>query len=286
MSHIEFDRSLAPYLRKVYEAPMMAAEEEYNLACRWRDHQDRQAADRLVTSHLRLVAKIARGHRGYGLPLADLISEGNLGLMRAIKGFDPERGYRFSTYAIWWINAAIQEYILHSWSLVKMGTTAAQKKLFFNLGRLKRQLQAMDDGDLSPEVVKSIAVQLCVPEDEIVGMNRRLAGMDESLNSIVTQFDSGHSAEWMDLLVDETPDQESVISERTELCHRRRLVGEALEELSPRERDVIRERRLKDRRSTLGELGKRYGISRESVRLIEGRALQKLRKAVGTSATA
>ncbi len=281
MTKQTFDRNLAPYLRKIYDFPLITSEEETRLAERWQQHQDIEAAHRLVESHLRLVVKIARGYRGYGLPISDLISEGSVGMMQAVRRFDHKRGYRLSTYAIWWVHAAMQEYVLRSWSLVKIGTTAAQKKLFFNLGRLKRQLQAMSDGDLSPENVKTIAAELGIAEDEIVSMNRRLAAPDESLNELTGDNGFGHVTEWQDLLVDETVNQESAMAERTELCYRRRLVRTALDGLTSRERDIIKERRLKERRSTLGDLGKRYGLSRESIRLIEGRALEKLRQAVG-----
>src|SRR5216684_1731996 len=241
---ISTEGNLGRYLREIRKFPMLAPEEEYMLAKRWREHEDPDAADRLVTSHLRLVAKIAIGYRGYGLPLAELISEGNLGMLQAVKRFDPDRGFRLATYAIWWVRAAIHEYILRSWSLVKMGTTAAQKKLFFNLRRLKAQLNAIDDGDLSPELVKKIATELSVPEAEVVSMNHRLAAPDHSLNAPISS-----EGEWLLLLPDDTPDQEAVIGERAELQYRRRLVHGALSQLSSRERDILFARRLKDRRS-------------------------------------
>jgi RNA polymerase sigma-32 factor len=247
------------------------------LAERWRKYGDQEAANRLVTSHLRLVANIAMGYRGYGLPLAELISEGNFGMLQAVKRFDPDRGFRLATYAVWWVRAAIHEYILRSCSLVKMGTTAAQKKLFFNLRRLKIQLQAIDERDLSPEIVKKIATELAVPEAEVISMNHRLAEPDHSLNAPISSESEG---EWLALLPDDTPDQEAVIGERAELEHRRRLVHVALSNLSPRERDILFARRLKEKPSTLDELGRHYAVSCERIRQIEGRAIDKLRRAV------
>jgi RNA polymerase sigma-32 factor len=251
------------------------------LAKRWREHADPEAAHRLVTSHLRLVAKIAMGYRGYGLPLSELISEGNVGMMQAVKRFDPERGFRLATYAMWWIRASIQEYILHSWSLVKMGTTAAQKKLFFNLRKLKGQLQAIDEGDLSPENVKKIATELGVPEADVVSMNRRLAAPDHSLNAPLRNDGEG---EWQDWLVDEVEDQETSLSERQELGLRRDLLRRAMTHLTPRERDILVERRLRDVPTTLEDLSQRYNISRERVRQIEVRAFEKLQRAIKTAA--
>jgi RNA polymerase sigma-32 factor len=260
---------------------MLAPEEEYMLAKRWREHEDPDAAHRLVTSHLRLVAKIAMGYRGYGLPLSELISEGNVGMMQAVKRFDPDRGFRLATYAMWWIRAAIQEYILHSWSLVKMGTTAAQKKLFFNLRKLKGQLQAIDEGDLSPENVTKIATELGVPEADVVSMNRRLAAPDHSLNAPLKSDGEG---EWQDWLVDDVSDQETNLGERQELGLRRDLLRGAMSHLTERERDILVERRLKEQPATLEDLSQKYRISRERVRQIEVRAFEKLQKAIKTAA--
>jgi RNA polymerase sigma-32 factor len=234
-----------------------------------------------VTSHLRLVAKIAMGYRGYGLPVSELISEGNVGMMQAVKRFEPDRGFRLATYAMWWIRAAIQEYILHSWSLVKMGTTAAQKKLFFNLRKLKGQLQAIEEGDMSPENVKKIATELNVTEDEVITMNRRLAAPDHSLNAPLKIDGDG---EWQDWLVDETETQEIALAERQELNKRRNLLGQAMKSLNQRERHILTERRLKDEPTTLEDLSREYGISRERVRQIEVRAFEKLQKAIRNAA--
>jgi RNA polymerase sigma-32 factor len=263
---------------------MLAPEEEYMLAKRWREHADPEAAHRLVTSHLRLVAKIAMGYRGYGLPVSELISEGNVGMMQAVKRFDPDRGFRLATYAMWWIRASIQEYILHSWSLVKMGTTAAQKKLFFNLRKLKGQLQAIDDGDLSPEHVSKIATELGVPEVDVVNMNRRLAAPDHSLNAPLRSDGEGEG-EWQDWLVDDEPDQETDLGERQELGLRRDLLQKAMSHLTDRERDILAERRLRDEPVTLEDLSQRYGISRERVRQIEVRAFEKLQRAIRAAAS-
>jgi len=265
---------LARYLREIRKFPLLAQEEEYMLAKRWREHGDPEAAQRLVTSHLRLVAKIAMGYRGYGLPLADLIAEGNLGMMQAVKRYDPERGFRLATYAMWWIRASIQEYILHSWSLVKLGTTAAQKKLFFNLRRIKGRIQAIDDGDLSPENLKLIATELNVPESDVIDMNRRLAGPDHSLNAPIRA--DGDSSEWQDWLEDDTEDQEETLGATEELGLRRDLLNAAMSQLTPRERDILEERRLKDEPTTLEDLAQKYGVSRERVRQIEVRAFDKL----------
>ncbi|HUH83824.1 MAG TPA: RNA polymerase sigma factor RpoH [Stellaceae bacterium] len=278
---IATEGNLARYLQEIRKFPMLQPEEEYMLAKRWREHADPDAAHRLVTSHLRLVAKIAMGYRGYGLPLSELISEGNVGMMQAVKRFDPERGFRLATYAMWWIRASIQEYILHSWSLVKMGTTAAQKKLFFNLRKLKGQLQAMDDGDLSPENVKKIATELGVPEADVVNMNRRLAAPDHSLNAPLRAEGEG---EWQDWLVDEGDNQEVSLSDRQELGLRRDLLKGAMAHLSPRERDILMERRLREVPTTLEDLSQKYGISRERVRQIEVRAFEKLQKAIKSAA--
>ena len=269
--------NLSRYLQEIRKFPMLQPEEEYMLAKRWREHDDADAAHKLVTSHLRLVAKIAMGYRGYGLPLSELISEGNVGMMQAVKRFDPDRGFRLATYAMWWIRASIQEYILHSWSLVKMGTTAAQKKLFFNLRRLKGQLQAIEDGDLSPENVKKIAQTLSVPEEDVVQMNRRLASPDHSLNAPLRAEGEG---EWQDWLVDEAESQEARLGERQELHYRRRLLADAMKNLNDRERFILNERRLKENPSTLEDLSQQYGISRERVRQIEVRAFEKLQKAI------
>jgi RNA polymerase sigma-32 factor len=278
---VSTEGNLGRYLREIRKFPMLAPEEEYMLAKRWREHEDPDAAHRLVTSHLRLVAKIAMGYRGYGLPLSELISEGNVGMMQAVKRFDPDRGFRLATYAMWWIRAAIQEYILHSWSLVKMGTTAAQKKLFFNLRKLKGQLQAIDEGDLSPENVTKIATELGVPESDVVSMNRRLAAPDHSLNAPLKSDGEG---EWQDWLVDDASDQETNLSERQELGLRRDLLREAMSHLTERERDILIERRLKEEPTTLEDLSQKYRISRERVRQIEVRAFEKLQKAIKTAA--
>ncbi len=271
------ERNLSRYLQRVRTIPMLRPEEEYDLARRWVESGDVEAADRLVTSHLRLVAKIAMGYRGYGLPLGELISEGNVGMMQAVKRFDPDRGFRLATYAIWWIRAAIQEYILHSWSLVKIGTTAAQKKLFFNLRRLKGEMQAIDEGDLSPEIVNRIATQLDVAEIEVIQMNRRMATADMSLNTPLREEGQG---EWQDWLVDPEDDQEVRMADFEELSSRRDLLAGALRTLSQREREIISERRLRETPSTLEHLSQRYGISRERVRQIEVRAFEKLQRSV------
>ncbi|HXM85486.1 MAG TPA: RNA polymerase sigma factor RpoH [Stellaceae bacterium] len=278
---ISSEGNLSRYLQEIRKFPMLQPEQEYMLAKRWREHGDRDAAHKLVTSHLRLVAKIAMGYRGYGLPLSELISEGNVGMMQAVKRFDPDRGFRLATYAMWWIRAAIQEYVLHSWSLVKMGTTAAQKKLFFNLRKIKGQLQAIDEGDLSPENVRKIATELGVPEEDVVNMNRRLAAPDNSLNAPLRSDSEG---EWQDWLVDESPDQEDRLGERQELGLRRDLLREAMKLLTGRERDILVERRLKDEPATLEDLSEKYGISRERVRQIEVRAFEKLQKAIKSKA--
>jgi RNA polymerase sigma-32 factor len=259
---------------------MLPPEEEYLLAKRFREHGDLPAANRLVTSHLRLVAKIAMGYRGYGLPLGELISEGNVGMMQAVRRFDPERGFRLATYAMWWIRAAIQEYILHSWSLVKMGTTAAQKKLFFNLRKLKGQMQAIEEGDMSAENVARIATKLEVSEDEVVTMNRRLSSPDHSLNAPVRAEGEG---EWQDWLVDDHEDQETELGEREELGQRRQMLTSAREALHDRERAILIQRRLTEDPATLEDLSQRYGISRERVRQIEVRAFEKLQKSVKTA---
>jgi RNA polymerase sigma-32 factor len=272
---------LSRYLEEIRKFPMLEPDEEYMLAKRWREHGDSAAAQKLVTSHLRLVAKIAMGYRGYGLPVSELISEGNVGMMQAVKRFDPERGFRLATYAMWWIRASIQEYILHSWSLVKMGTTAAQKKLFFNLRKVKGQLKALEEGDLTPEHVKQIAEGLNVPEADVVSMNRRLHAPDHSLNAPLKVEGEG---EWQDWLVDEKPSQEVALAEREELTKRRKLLTQAMTQLNDRERHIITERRLKDDPTTLEDLSRQYGISRERVRQIEVRAFDKLQKAIRNAA--
>ena len=271
--------NLSRYLREIRSFPMLETQEEYMLAKSWREHEDLDAAHKLVTSHLRLVAKIAMGYRGYGLPISELISEGNVGMMQAVKRFDPDRGFRLATYAMWWIRASIQEYILHSWSLVKMGTTAAQKKLFFNLRKLKGQLQAMEEGDLSPENLKKIATELDVPEADVVSMNRRLASPDHSLNAPLRSDSEG---EWQDWLVDESESQETRLGERQELGLRRDLLEKAMTHLNDRERHILTERRLQENPTTLEDLSQQYGISRERVRQIEVRAFEKLQKAMKT----
>ncbi len=271
--------NLTRYLQEIRKFPMLTPEEELDLSRRWRDSEDSEAAHKLVTSHLRLVAKIAMGYRGYGLPVGELISEGNVGMMQAVKRFDPDRGFRLATYAMWWIRAAIQEYILHSWSLVKIGTTAAQKKLFFNLRRLKGQMQAIDDGDLQPEQVAKIAHVLAVPEQDVVSMNRRLAAPDNSLNAPVRADSEG---EWQDWLVDDAESQETVLADNEELTGRRALLTGALKGLNDRERHILIERRLKDNPTTLEDLSQQYNISRERVRQIEVRAFEKLQKSMHT----
>jgi len=271
--------NLSRYLQEIRKFPMLTAEEELSLAKSWRDNNDVDAAHKLVTSHLRLVAKIAMGYRGYGLPVGELVSEGNVGMMQAVKRFDPDRGFRLATYAMWWIRAAIQEYILHSWSLVKMGTTAAQKKLFFNLRRLQGQMQAIDDGDLRPDQVAEIAKLLAVPEQDVVNMNRRLAAPDHSLNAPVRMDSEG---EWQDWLVDEAESQEDTMADREELTDRKALLANALKTLNERERHILIERRLKDEATTLEDLSQQYRISRERVRQIEVRAFEKLQKSMKT----
>ncbi len=273
--------SLSRYLQEIRKFPMLEPQQEYMLAKRWEEHEDADAAHQLVTSHLRLVAKIAMGYRGYGLPVGELIAEGNVGMMQAVKRFDPERGFRLATYAMWWIRAAMQEYILRTWSLVKIGTTAAQKKLFFNLRKIKGQIQAIDEGDLSPENVTLIATKLSVPEQDVVSMNRRLAAPDNSLNAPVRADGDG---EWQDWLVDDTIDQETELAEREELEQRRTLLHQAMSGLNERERHILTERRLKEDPLTLEDLSQEYGISRERVRQIEVRAFEKLQRAIRKAA--
>ena len=280
---ISTEGNLGRYLQEIRKFPMLSPEEELSLSRRWRDHQDMDAAHKLVTSHLRLVAKIAMGYRGYGLPVGELISEGNVGMMQAVKRFDPDRGFRLATYAMWWIRAAIQEYILRSWSLVKMGTTAAQKKLFFNLRKIKGQLKALDEGDLRPDQVKRIATQLGVTEEDVVSMNRRLAG-DSSLNAPVRN--DSESGEWQDWLVDETMDQETALADSEEAERRRGMLNTALQNLNERERRVFEARRLAEDPLTLEELSAEFGVSRERIRQIEVRAFEKVQKAVQKAAAA
>jgi RNA polymerase sigma-32 factor len=269
--------SPSPYLADIRKFSFLSAEEEAALAWRWRDRRDIAAAHKLVTSHLALVVKIAKGFAGYGLPVGDLVSEGNVGLMLAVRRFDPDRGVRLSTYSIWWIRASIQDYILHSWSLVKIGTTAAQKKLFFNLRRLKGQLRAFDDGDLEAGQVSEIARTLDVPEQEVISMNRRLAGSDHSLNSPLRSDTDG---EYQDLLADEAESQEDTFADREELTGRKALLSGALTTLSERERHIIVERRLRDDPTAFEELSRKFGISHQRVRQIELHALRKLRNAI------
>lgn len=274
---------LSRYLAEIRRFPMLEPEQEYMLAKAWRDHGDVDSAHKLVTSHLRLVAKIAMGYRGYGLPVGELISEGNVGMMQAVKRFDPDKGFRLSTYAMWWIRASIQEYILRSWSLVKIGTTAAQKKLFFNLRRLRGQMKAIDGGQLTPDQVEKIATQLDVSKEEVITMDRRLAGGDTSLNAPVRNDEDGGS-EWQDWLVDETPNQEARLVEGDEFDSRKQLLANAMQQLNERERDILMQRRLTEEPTTLEDLSARYGISRERVRQIEVRAFEKLQKAVRNAA--
>ena len=278
---ISSESNLSRYLQEIRRFPMLAPEEEYMLGKSWREHGDIDAAHKLVTSHLRLVAKIAMGYRGYGLPLSELISEGNVGMMQAVKRFEPDRGFRLATYAMWWIRAAIQEYILHSWSLVKMGTTAAQKKLFFNLRKLKGQMRAIDEGDLSPEQVNKIATTLDVPEADVISMNRRLGSPDHSLNAPLRQDGDG---EWQDWLVDESDNQEIRLAENEELGKRKHLLKDAMGSLNDRERRILTARRLQDEPITLEDLSQEYGISRERVRQIEVRAFEKLQKSIKNAA--
>ncbi len=272
------EAGLNRYLSEIRKFPLLAPEEEYMLAKRWAEHQDPDAAARMVTSHLRLVAKIAMGYRGYGLPVAELISEGNIGLMQGVKKFDAERGFRLATYAMWWIRASIQEYILRSWSLVKIGTTAAQKKLFFNLRRLKGKIDAMEDGDMKPADVQSIATTLGVTTDEVISMNRRMAmGGDTSLNAPLREEGEG---EWQDWLTDDGPLQDTIVADEQERTQRHEMLLDAMEGLNDREKHILTQRRLVDEPETLEELSQQYGISRERVRQIEVRAFEKLQKGI------
>ncbi|MBZ0129380.1 MAG: RNA polymerase sigma factor RpoH [Rhodobacteraceae bacterium] len=269
------EQGLNRYMQEIRKFPMLEPEEEYMLAKRWVDHEDSGAAHRLVTSHLRLAAKIAMGYRGYGLPTAEVVSEANVGLMQAVKRFDPEKGFRLSTYAMWWIRASIQEYILRSWSLVKMGTTSAQKKLFFNLRKAKNRIGALETGDLRPENVARIAHDLNVTEDEVISMNRRMSGGDASLNAQI-KTDGEGAAEWQDWLEDEDADQAADYAERQELDTRRDMLAEAMDDLNDREKDILMKRKLQDNPVTLEDLSGEYNVSRERIRQIEVRAFEKL----------
>lgn len=273
------DGNLSRYLDQIRQFPMLEASEEYELATSWKDRGDVEAAHKLVTSHLRLVAKIAMGYRGYGLPMADLISEGNLGMMHAVKKFEPEKGFRLATYAMWWIKAAIQEYILRSWSLVKIGTTSAQKKLFFNLRRLKNKIQDVDQGHLQPEQITTIAETLDVSEADVISMDQRMAGRDHSLNTTISS-DGDQVTEWQDWLEDDTVDQETSFAEAEEFNARKNLMVQAMAALNPREQRIIEARRLSEPPLTLEELAAEFGVSRERVRQIEVRAFEKLSSAV------
>jgi RNA polymerase sigma-32 factor len=269
------EAGLSRYLTEIRKFPLLSPEDEYMFAKRWKEHEDPEAARRLVTSHLRLVAKIAMGYRGYGLPVSEIVSEGNVGLMQAVKRFDPDRGFRLATYAMWWIRASIQEYVLRSWSMVKMGTTAAQKKLFFNLRKAKNNIGAIEEGDLTPEHVATLTDQLGVSATELTEMNRRLSGGDASLNAPLR---SESESEWQDWLADDTADQETRLAEREEMGNRHELLTGAMKDLTDRERDIIQARRLQDEPATLEELSQKYGVSRERVRQIEVRAFEKLQR--------
>jgi len=274
---IALEGSLSSYLTQIKKFPMLSSEEEYMLAKSWKDRGDLKSAQKLVTSHLRLVAKIAMGYRGYGLPVSELVSEGNIGLMQAVKKFDPEKGFRLATYAMWWIKASIQEYVLRSWSLVKMGTTTAQKKLFFNLKKIKNQLSATESGDLKPEHVKEISRRLNVDKNDVISMNRRLLGKEKSLNDPVND-ESG--TEWQDWIVDNKLDQELKFSQDQEFKNRKKLMEQSISILNPREKEILTARRLSDDVATLEDLSKKYKISRERVRQIEAKAFEKLQKAM------
>lgn len=278
------DNNLGRYLDQIKKFPMLTAEDEYNLAKDWLDKNNTKAAHKLVTSHLRLVAKIAMGYRGYGLPVADLIAEGNIGMMHAVKKFDPERGFRLATYAMWWIKAAIQEFVLRSWSQVKIGTTASQKKLFFNLRKIKSKINALDDGDLSPNQVNHIAKSLDVSEDDVISMNRRMLGGDHSLNAQMNKND-GEETEWQDLLTDDRENQETLFEEHEEKTIRSKLMIDALNLLKSREKDIIIKRRLTDNPMTLEDLSQEYKVSRERIRQIENRAFEKLQEAMKLKAS-
>ena len=271
---LQGEGGLSRYLTEIRKFPLLEPQEEYMLAKRWKEHQDPEAARRLVTSHLRLVAKIAMGYRGYGLPLSEVVSEGNVGLMQAVKRFEPDKGFRLATYAMWWIRASIQEFILRSWSLVKLGTTANQKKLFFNLRKAKNNIKAVEEGDLTPQHVATLADQLGVTPQEVTDMNRRLSGPDSSLNAPVRA--DGGEAEWQDWLADDSMDQETRLAENEELSERHDLLQHAMEDLTEREREIISARRLQDEPATLEELSQKFNVSRERVRQIEVRAFEKL----------
>ena len=278
------DNNLGRYLDQIKKFPMLTPEDEYNLAKDWLDKNNTKAAHKLVTSHLRLVAKIAMGYRGYGLPVADLIAEGNIGMMHAVKKFDPERGFRLATYAMWWIKAAIQEFVLRSWSQVKIGTTASQKKLFFNLRKIKSKINALDDGDLSPNQVNHIAKSLDVSEDDVISMNRRMLGGDHSLNAQMNKND-GEETEWQDLLTDDRENQETLFEKHEEKTIRSKLMIDALNLLKSREKDIIIKRRLTDNPMTLEDLSQEYKVSRERIRQIENRAFEKLQEAMKLKAS-
>lgn len=269
---------LQRYLSEIRKFPMLEKDEEFMLAKRWREHEDPQAAERLVTSHLRLVAKMAMGYRGYGLPIAEVISEGNIGLMQAVKKFDPDKGFRLATYAMWWIRASIQEYVLRTWSLVKMGTTAAQKKLFFNLRRMKQKMQAIEEGELRPDQVEEISTKLGVSETEVVNMNRRLSGPDASLNVQIGGEEG--SGEWQDWLASDEESAETTLGQSEEYDARMELLNTAMARLNDREQKIIRERRLKEDPTTLEDLAEEFGVSRERIRQIEVRAFEKLQEAM------
>ena len=274
---VDVEGSLSKYLTQIKKFPMLSEEEEYMLAKSWKDRGDLKSAQKLITSHLRLVAKIAMGYRGYGLPVSEIVSEGNIGLMQAVKKFEPEKGFRLATYAMWWIKASIQEYILRSWSLVKMGTTAAQKKLFFNLKKVKNQISANNMGDLKPEHVSEISKRLNVKKEEVVSMNRRLGGKEKSLNDPIK---NGDGAEWQDWIVDHRTDQELKLAQDQELVERKKLMDNSMNILNPREREILTARRLSENIATLEDLSKRYKVSRERIRQIETKAFEKLQKAM------
>ena len=275
------ESGLSRYLSDIRKFPLLSPEDEYMYAKRWQEHEDPEAARKLVTSHLRLVAKIAMGYRGYGLPVSEIVSEGNVGLMQAVKRFDPDKGFRLATYAMWWIRASIQEYVLRSWSMVKMGTTAAQKKLFFNLRKAKNHIGAIEEGDLTPQHTTALADRLGVTEREVTEMNRRLSGPDASLNAPLR---SESESEWQDWLADDTADQETRLAEREEMGDRHTLLENAMIELTEREQEIIRARRLREEPATLEDLSQKFGISRERVRQIEVRAFEKLQKAMMAAA--
>ena len=274
---VEIEGSLSNYLTQIKKFPVLSAEEEYMLAKSWRDRGDLKSAQKLITSHLRLVAKIAMGYRGYGLPVSEIVSEGNIGLMKAVKKFEPEKGFRLATYAMWWIKASIQEYVLRSWSLVKMGTTTAQKKLFFNLKKIKNQISPNTVGDLKEEHVNEISKRLNVKKEEVISMNRRLLGKEKSLNAPIRNEDAG---EWQDWIVDNEIDQELKLSHAQEFNNRKKLMDSSMDILNPREKEILTARRLSEDISTLEELSKKYNLSRERIRQIETRAFEKLQKAM------